>query len=413
MSEQAEVDERDAPPAARVLVIFGNIPLLGQERGNIQVFKALKGAVDALFVTHKEYGYEIIQPTLDALGLRWTPATYPRLFSRGMDLRTWLKRLREVAVNNWEFLRAARAYRPTHVHVGNEAHLLGLLPALWLVRVPVVFRLGDEPRQHRPLFRAIWRRLLIPRVSQFVCVSEFIRGKLLEAGAPPERVRVIYSFPADRSVRPENHDVEPEPFDGVTVAYMGQLSVEKGVDLLVEAAITLCETRDDVRFLIAGDYTWQNPFAKALIQRVEALGLRQRIQFLGYVKDVPRLLAEAELHVCPSVWEEPLSNTLVEAKRAGVPSIVFRSGGLPELVQHRVDGYVCAEKTAAALRDGIESFLSEGSEARREAGRQARRSLETLGITRGAFASRWLAVYRDAAADRPASYHDRTLASAS
>ena len=57
----------------RVLVIFGNIPLLGHERGNIQVFNALKErGVEALFVTHKEYGHEVIQPALDRLGHRWT-----------------------------------------------------------------------------------------------------------------------------------------------------------------------------------------------------------------------------------------------------------------------------------------------------------------------------------------------------
>ena len=104
----------------RVLVIFGSIPLLGHERGNIQVFNALKErGVEALFVTHKEYGHEVIQPALDRLGHRWTVATYPRLFSRGMDLQTWATRLRSAAQGLVEFWRIGREFKPTHVHTGH------------------------------------------------------------------------------------------------------------------------------------------------------------------------------------------------------------------------------------------------------------------------------------------------------
>ena len=378
--------------ATRVLVLFGNIPLLGHERGNIQVFNALKArGVDALFVTHKEYGHEVIQPELDRLGHRWDVASFPRLFSRGMGFRTWIEHLRTAGQGVADFWRIGQEYEPTHVHVGHEMHFLVMLPAIKFLGVPVVYRLGDAPQQHRSLFRFLWRRVIAPNVDQFVCVSEYIRGLLLDAGAPPEKVRVIYSFPSQRPT-----DLTPapvEPFDGRTVLYMGQLSEEKGVDLLVEAAIALCRERADVRFLLAGDYTWQNPFAEGLMRHVEALGLSDRIRFLGYVEDVPGLLAAADLHVCPSVWEEPLSNTVVEAKRAAVPSVVFASGGLPELVVHGEDGWICEAKTAESLRAGIERFLAMPEAELKTAGEAARDSMARLGITEEAFADRWAAVY--------------------
>lgn len=386
---------RDSGPSSpRVLVLFGNIPLLGHERGNIQVFNALKEyGVDALFVTHKEYGHEVIQPELDRLGHRWTKATYPRLFSRGMDLRTWAKRLSSLSRGSVELWRIGRKYVPTHIHVGNVSHFLAMLPAILLLRVPVVYRLGDAPQQHRPLFEFIWRHVIIPRVDQFVCVSEYIRGLLIDAGALPENIQVVYSYPSKRPDDLAPIPVLEEPYAGKTVVYMGQLSEDKGVDLLVEAAIQLCGQRDDVRFLLAGDYTWQNPFAEDLMRRVEALGLAERIRFLGYVENVPALLAAADLHVCPSVIGEALSNTVVEAKQAGVPSLVFPSGGLPELVSQDVDGYVCTAKTAACLHDVIARFLDLPAEAQNELGAAARASMVRLGITKETFASAWLEVY--------------------
>ena len=273
-------------------------------------------------------------------------------------------------------------------------HFLMMLPAVRLLRVPVIYRLGDAPQQHRPLFQFLWRHVIISQVDRFVCVSGYIRDLLIEAGAPPEKVRVIYSYPSKRSP-----DLAPVPipaasFDGRTVAYMGQITKDKGVEVLVEAAIALCGERDDVRFLVAGDYSWQNPFAEALIQRVEDLGLSQRIMFLGYVEDIPGLLAVADLHLCPSVSTEALSNTVVEAKQAGVPSVVFPSGGLPELVvEQGNDGFVCDARTAGALVAGLRHYLdlSEGELIAAKAAAKA--SLPALGITREAFSQAWEAVY--------------------
>jgi glycosyltransferase involved in cell wall biosynthesis len=396
--------------SARVLVQLGGIPLWGQERGNIQVFTGLKEVgVDALFVTHKHYGHEVIQPALDRLQHKWIRGTYPKRIGRHMTVRQWLERLGEIALGNWDFFRAGQAYQATHIHVCNEGHFLTLLPAIRALRVPVIFRLGDEPRQHTPFFRKLWRRAIIPSVSQFVCVSEFIREKLLAAGAPPERVRVIYSYPQERMpLRPGerlggssgriNGDehllaLSTEPFDGRTFVYVGQLNALKGVDLLVGAALRLCRERDDVRFLIAGDYSWQNPFAERLIEEVAAAGVAQRIRFLGYVADVERLLSLGDVHVCPSVWEEPLSNTVVEAKQIGRPSLVFASGGLPELVTTGLDGIVVTDKTEDGLYSALSRAAAISEDRLAEMSGAARSSQQRLGITRDQFIRAWADVY--------------------
>ena len=390
--------------------MLGGIPLHGRERGNIEVFAALRGrGVEPLFVTHREYGHEAVQPALDGLGLPWTTGAYPRLISRGMGPRAWASRAREVAAANVGFWRAGRRFRPTHVHVCNEADFVLLLPAVRALGVPVVFRLGDAPRQHRPLFRRVWRQVILPNVDHFVCVSEYVRGRLLEAGADPAKVRVIYNAPPQRppgvavggaAARTDGDAAlaATEPFRGRTVVYVGQLNESKGVHLLVETALSLCQERDDVRFLIAGDYEWQNPFARSLMRRVEGAGLADRLRFLGYVNDVPGLLALADVHAVPSVWEEPLGNVFVEAKQAGAPSVVFPSGGLPELVTRPGrDGVVCAEKTASALKEGLRHYLDQSDRELEASKSAATVSLASLGITREGFARAWLDVYRSTA----------------
>ena len=112
----------------------------------------------------------------------------------------------------------------------------------------------------------------------------------------------------------------------MTVFYIGQISANKGVDLLVDVALRLV-VEYPVRFLIAGDYSWKNPMAQALIQKVGDLGLQDRIVFTGFVDDIDPLYAQSHVHVAPSVLEEAYGLTVVEAKKHSLPSIVFPSGG--------------------------------------------------------------------------------------
>ena len=385
-------------PFARAIVTLGGIPLWGQERGNIQVFSAVRDAgVEALFLTHHGYGHESIQPALDALGLRWTTMFYPGRWVRGKGVRWLTKRFRKALRSNRELLRVARSYQPTHVHTMNERYAVDLLPAFKLLGIPVIYRVGDEPSRHRRIFRFAWKRLIAPNVSQFVAISKFIRASLIDMGVPAEKIRVIYNYPPERPPNPEGTDLPDDlqaQFNGRTVVYVGQIAQGKGVDLFVDAALVLCAERDDVRFVLAGDYSWKNPFAEGLIERVKEGGLSDRIRFLGSIEDVPGLLALADVHAAPSIWEEALGNVVVEAKQAGVPSVVFASGGLPELVvEDGRDAVLCRSKTAEALGDGLRHYLDLPNDAIAAAGQAAYDSLETLGITREAFVRAWADVY--------------------
>ncbi len=382
----------------RILVIFGNIPLFGKERGNIQVLRALHEAgADVLFATNKEWGHDAIEPALDAAGLSWTPMAVARPLRRTMSARDVLKVGRDI-VQGWRDLsQIIRAYRPTHIHIPNLRQALHNAPVLRSAGCPVVYRLGDDPVSASRVRTFLWRRLVVPNVTTFVCISEFIRQRAIESGVGSEAIRVIYNYPPERESKPQmdaEGNSSMEGSAGRTVVYMGQLTKEKGVDLLVEAALHICRERDDARFLIAGDYAWQNPFADKLIERVAQHGMDGRIQFLGYVEDVPGLLAASDIHVCPSVWEEPLSNVVPEAKKMGIPSVIFPSGGLPELIEHGVDGYVCSERTTKSLVDGLCYYLDMSEGDLSEAQHHAHSSLERLGITKEAFTRAWLDVYR-------------------
>ncbi|MFP5378403.1 MAG: glycosyltransferase [Vicinamibacteria bacterium] len=103
-------------------------------------------------------------------------------------------------------------------------------------------------------------------------------------------------------------------------------------------------------------------------------------------------MAAAAVHCCPSRPEqrEGLAGVVLEAKLAGVPSVVTPTGSLPELVRHGVDGWIAGDCTVEALVDGLRHFLVDEA-TRAAAGEAARRSLD--GFSEARFAANWARVF--------------------
>jgi glycosyltransferase involved in cell wall biosynthesis len=178
--------------------------------------------------------------------------------------------------------------------------------------------------------------------------------------------------------------------------FVGQILEDKGPHLLVQAFRTLAEKYSDTRLLIVGRISdWRSDdWARDLrdkVARDSVLG--SRVVFTGFVENIPALLRGREVLVAPTLTEEPLGLVVMEAKAAAIPSIVFPSGGLPEMIEHGVDGFVCCNKSVEALAEALTLYLSDSSLAARQ-GAAALRSLDRFGVKD--FAEHWLAVYETA-----------------
>src|SRR5262249_52098544 len=78
-----------------------------------------------------------------------------------------------------------------------------------------------------------------------------------------------------------------------------------------------------------------------------------RVTFLGRRSDVPEMLAAADVFVLGSRWEgNPLS--VMEAMAAGLPVVVTAVGGVPELVEHGVDGFLIPPGNSTALSEAMQ-----------------------------------------------------------
>ncbi|MEJ7639377.1 MAG: glycosyltransferase [Singulisphaera sp.] len=234
------------------------------------------------------------------------------------------------------------------------------------------------------LFEAL-DRLVLRAMDRVVCVSEAQATKVRRAGVRAERVVVICNaIGADGPDGPDPADRDQlqalfaAPRRRI-VGAVGRLSPEKGFDVLVEAAALVAADDPSVGFVLFGEGPRREPLAR----RVAELGLGGRFAMPGFRDDLGRFFPCFDLVALPS-FTEGLPVVLLEAFAARVPVVATAVGGIPEVVEDGVSGYLVPPRDPAALARRIGEALAD-EPARAAMGARGQRrvreefSLEALG----------------------------------
>ncbi len=244
--------------------------------------------------------------------------------------------------------RAVRDFRPEVVHAhGIKAALLTLLLPL-PGNTPVVVTLHNLWSGGK--LTALLRRLL-PRAKVVICVSEAIRDSFAARGITLSGARII---PNGVAIPAEMRRDRRSP---ITVAYVGRLTREKGIDVLLEAWASV--RGEGLRLLVAGD----GPLRSDVAERLGRLGEGPP---LGHVEEVRAVYAQADIVVIPS-RSEGQSLTALEAMGLGLPVIVSAVGGLRQVVVHEETGLLTPPESVEALASAIRR-LSDDAELRARMG---------------------------------------------
>ncbi len=147
----------------------------------------------------------------------------------------------------------------------------------------------------------------------------------------------------------------PRPFP--TVACIGRIAPEKGQLEFLAAAETIHATVPGARFAVIGAALFGEAAAERYDRAVRARAAGLPVEFRGWVEDVYAALAGVDLLLVPSAPHEATTRVILEAYAAGVPVIAFASGGIPEVVDNGVTGFLSnsveemAATAIALLRD--------------------------------------------------------------
>jgi glycosyltransferase involved in cell wall biosynthesis len=187
------------------------------------------------------------------------------------------------------------------------------------------------------------------KVNIYIALTEFTRAKFIRGGLPADRIVVKPNF-----IRVPTEIADEE---GSYALYVGRLSEEKGIRVLLQAWEKL---RPAIPLIIAGHGPMENEVTEAT-QRNPAIrweGKQERAEIF-------RLMGKAKILIIPSIWYEGAMPTVgLEAWAVGVPVVASDIGNLAATIQHGRTGLLFAPGNPQALVDQVRYAFSHNEELR-------------------------------------------------
>lgn len=279
--------------------------------------------------------------------------------------------------------RALVGHRTQLIHAHFGPNGTRMLPFARALGIPLVVSMhghdlgGLEPQnRYNPRYRRYQE--LAPELFEytqlFLCASAELAELLVAHGAPSHKVRLHHLGVDIGRFKP---GLPSERVDS-RILMVGRLVEKKGLFDGIEAFSFVVKRYQSARLAIVGDGPLADELRKAALRH----GVVDQVEFLGSLsaEGVLREMRRASILLTPSFTTpsgDRESGVIVvkEAGATGLPAVVTRHGGLPEIIEEGQNGFLVPERDVAGLANRLERLLSSPA-LRGEMGNRARRLIE-------------------------------------
>jgi len=243
----------------------------------------------------------------------------------------------------YRVIQRARNYDIIYANT-QKALVVGAIASLFAHR-PLIYHLHDilSPAHFSATNIRIAVTLANRCASAVIANSEASKTAFIQSGGNPQIVKVIYN-----GFVPETYQVFPEIAqqlrdelglaDKFVIGQFSRLAPWKGQHILIEA-LTQCVP--EVIAIFVGDALFgEQDYVKELHQQIKRLGLENRVKFLGFRSDIPELMTACDLVAHTSTAPEPFGRVIVEGMLCGKPVVASKAGGVVELIQDGINGFL-------------------------------------------------------------------------
>jgi glycosyltransferase involved in cell wall biosynthesis len=262
-------------------------------------------------------------------------------------------------------------YQLVHTH-NSKAGFVGRLSAR-LAGVPVIihtvhgFAFHDQEPPWKRFFYRNLERLASQWCDQMIFISQpLVQWALQERIGNKKKMVRIYSGIELDHFHPVSEDEKKEirkqwrigEHDAV-IGIVSKLWKGKGHSTLIDAFLGIKKAMEEAKLVIVGEgYLYES-----LRAQVDELGLSGAVLFTGFQEDVAKVLASFDVAVLPSFFEG-MGRVLLEAMAMEKPVVACRVGGIPDLVEDAVNGFLVAPGQVKELEQAILRLLKDKSLAK-------------------------------------------------
>jgi len=318
----------------------------------------------------RQMGVEVLVRDIGILRLRYyTPL--------GM-----LNRLYNIVCGIWFLRKTIRehAIRLVHTHTspvlaGAFASRLTGVPHVWHI-----FEIRDKPH-------TVWRImawLIVNLPTETVATSMAVKKWLCRMNRRTDLpgVRVIYngidtdgfsSYPRYGTIRKEYNI----PEDRIVVGMIARVCRWKGQNLFIESARIVREKYPDVLFmLVGGVYEPERYVYDSMLKQIADYQMDDCTLVTGFHDNIAEVYAALDVFVIPSTQPDPFPTTVLEAMVSQKPVVGCDHGGISEMIEDNVTGYLVEPNNPEAMAEAICKTLAD-TELRRRMGEAGRQRYET------------------------------------
>jgi glycosyltransferase involved in cell wall biosynthesis len=211
-------------------------------------------------------------------------------------------------------------------------------------------------------------RIAYDRARHVVAISEQVKRQLVTIGVAESKISVIYNGVDTEEFAP-GHAPRSEfglPENKFLALFAGDMTTpRKNLDTVLEAL----KSAPEVDLVVVGALR-KNPYP----ERVRAMGLAGRVTFLGFRRDLPKVMQAVDAFVYPSRYE-PLGLVVLEALASGLPVVTARATGASELIGPDCGFVIDEARDDRALAEALGALANNG-ELRGRMALGARRTAE-------------------------------------
>lgn len=261
-------------------------------------------------------------------------------------------------------------------------------------RIPVVCSLHNEVKTIMP----------IQGCDKILVVSRYLKKFLFHKKKMDEsKIRILPVAVDVKKYKPTQNKEQAKKELGLqdckVILFVGRKCIEKGPQVLIKAIPKVIEYYPKTTFVLIGPDYYFGSFSKAysefLVALAMKLGVEERLVLKGFLPEnaLRQYYDVADVFVCPSVWQEPLGVTILEALAYEKPVVASNVGAIPEIIGNGINGLLVPPNNPKALADAI-IYLFENDELANRFGKNGRKlvqqefSFEVIG-------KRCLDVYRE------------------